>query len=281
MSVFITSENLIKDLNFKQRLGVKADLIDEVLDVINQASEKFKEKPETGIKTENEQLFIGPFGGGLKKDDPCCNDTSEAQINLKIFLTTNNIDTAIAAVKHNIKHLELTQIDSLILAVPLISASHVSIGSVKDEDLSQGSDDLKNSVSGIIDLWNALAKEFVQDSKTVLNLGLCDLDTKVFKAIFDKAEIKPSSVQVNLKTCCTVPPDLQGFAKENNIKLHTHSDPLEVLDAGFQSKLPTFQDPQSNDTFHLDPLWMVKMQSFIKARGVLADKRYVIAFNRK
>jgi hypothetical protein len=36
-------------------------------------------------------------------------------------------------------------------------------------------------------------------------------------------------MQVNLKSCCTVPPNLQSFAKEKGIKLHTHCDPMAVL----------------------------------------------------
>ena len=54
----------------------------------------------------------------------------------------------------------------------------------------------ESSVSAMINLWNSLAKNFVSDEKVVNNLGLCDLDVGVFKRLYDQAEIKPSSVQV-------------------------------------------------------------------------------------
>ena len=42
--------------------------------------------------------------------------------------------------------------------------------------------------------------------------------------------------KVNLKSCCTVPPDLQAFAKEKSIKLHTHSDPVDPLGEEFSKR---------------------------------------------
>lgn len=38
-------------------------------------------------------------------------------------------------------------------------------------------------------------------------------------------QVKPSSNQVNLASCCVMPPDLTAFAKEFDIQLLTHSDP--------------------------------------------------------
>ena len=37
--------------------------------------------------------------------------------------------------------------------------------------------------------------------------------------------MKPSSNQVNLASCCVMPPDLTAFAKEFDIQLLTHNDP--------------------------------------------------------
>jgi hypothetical protein len=57
-TVYVTSENLIKDLAFKQRLGLKADLIDEALAVVEHALEKFND-PELhakGVQTEGKEV---------------------------------------------------------------------------------------------------------------------------------------------------------------------------------------------------------------------------------
>ena len=41
-----------------------------------------------------------------------------------------------------------------------------------------------------------LGKEFVMDEKRIQNLGFCDLDTAIFKQLYNQAEVKPTSVQV-------------------------------------------------------------------------------------
>ena len=43
----------------------------------------------------------------------------------------------------------------------------------------------------------------------------------VFLLLF---QVKPCIVQINLAICCVVPPDLQEYAKENDILLLTHND---------------------------------------------------------
>lgn len=46
--------------------------------------------------------------------------------------------------------------------------------------------------------------------------------------LFHAMKIKPSSNQVNLASCCVMPPDLTAFAKEFDIQLLTHNDPKGV-----------------------------------------------------
>ena len=78
--------------------------------------------------------------------------------------------------------------------------------------------------------------------------GLSDLNPPTFFNIYEAAEIKPTSVQVNnilrpfkdslviklrgqvnLKSCCVVPEELSLFVKEKGVTLLTHSDPSEIL----------------------------------------------------
>ncbi len=73
---------------------------------------------------------------------------------------------------------------------------------------------------------------------------------------------------------------VKEFAKENGIKLHTHADPVGILDENFKLKLPKLQLTGEVEGTALNPTWLVKMQSFIKSRGVLADKRLVASFER-
>lgn len=53
-------------------------------------------------------------------------------------------------------------------------------------------------------------------------------------------QVKPSSNQVNLASCCVMPPDLTAFAKQFDIQLLTHNDPkgkacLNKLTENFRS----------------------------------------------
>ena len=47
----------------------------------------------------------------------------------------------------------------------------------------------------MLNLWNSLSKMECVDS-----LGLCDLETDIFKKIYNKADIKPKNVQVSRRT---------------------------------------------------------------------------------
>jgi len=82
MTVFITSENLIKDLEFKKEVGIKADLTDEVnifnvfdkfttladidvfqtfsevLAVVNNALKRFHENPQLDSINGNEEVIV-------------------------------------------------------------------------------------------------------------------------------------------------------------------------------------------------------------------------------
>ena len=45
----------------------------------------------------------------------------------------------------------------------------------------------------MISLWNCLSK-----MKSVESLGLCDVETDIFKKIYNEVQIKPKNVQVNI-----------------------------------------------------------------------------------
>lgn len=73
-------------------------------------------------------------------------------------------------------------------------------------------------------IWKTLEK-LVLNGK-VLQIGVADVEETIFKSIYEWAKIKPSIIQINLATCCVVPPTLQSFCKENDVQLLTHSDPI-------------------------------------------------------
>ena len=74
-----------------------------------------------------------------------------------------------------------------------------------------------------------------------------------------------------------VPPELKEFASINKIKLLTHSDSPEILGDSFCSGINEGND---NEAKKWTPLWIIRFQAFKKLRGVLQDKRYMIALKR-
>lgn len=72
--------------------------------------------------------------------------------------------------------------------------------------------------------WLVLENQF--QAGKIRMIGLSDVDTQLFMKIYDLAEVKPGIVQINLATCCVVPPELAEFCKLKGIQLLTHSDPL-------------------------------------------------------
>ena len=84
-----------------------------------------------------------------------------------------------------------------------------------------------------------------------------------------------SFFQVNLQSCCVVPPELVEFAKNNGITINTHSDPEVLL--------------SDNDLSHILPSdlsgtkvdWIARYIIMDQKRGVLKVKRYLICLARK
>merc|ERR1711976_362527 len=245
MTSFLASTNLITDLKFKQKVGVKADAHVEALAVINQDN------------IEEQNLRIVP------------EDREELQINAKLFLKSFKPDLALEALEILKEALGVDKIDSLTLTVPAEGIDWIGIGAHSvNEDVNETSakneDPKRQSICKKMKLlWKELTEKLEND---VTTLGLCDLETDVFFNLFNEATIKPANFQVNLKSCCVVPPDLQNFSKEHKIKLNTHADPPTVL-------TPDFMQNIQGD---LNPQWIIRYQLFIKSRGVLQDKRYLI-----
>lgn len=65
----------------------------------------------------------------------------------------------------------------------------------------------------------------IEITERILQLGVSDLEEECFKRLHASSEIRPSIIQINLSSCCVVPPGLQAFCKDNDVQLLTHSDP--------------------------------------------------------
>ncbi|XP_065348746.1 glutamate--cysteine ligase regulatory subunit [Cloeon dipterum] len=113
--------------------------------------------------------------------------------------------------------------------------------------------------------WRQIESEI--ESGRILSAGVSDIDTESFVALHTNAKVKPGIVQINLATCCVVPPALQSFAKENNVQLLTHNDPIDLLPEEAVTEI--FGDGWSLG-------WVLRSQVHVKCRGVLASKGFIV-----
>ncbi|XP_035229983.1 glutamate--cysteine ligase regulatory subunit-like [Stegodyphus dumicola] len=115
------------------------------------------------------------------------------------------------------KDLDVSVIDSLILSLPPPpNAETLTLAHIKP-------------------LWKVL-EQLVHDGK-VVTIGISDLDTHQLAELYDWTEVKPSVNQVNLESCCVMPPEMTAFARANDIQLLTHNDPKDLLPKTLQPKI--------------------------------------------
>ncbi|KAL1501527.1 hypothetical protein ABEB36_006832 [Hypothenemus hampei] len=177
------------------------------------------------------------------------NNIDDLKIGIKIFLTECNEDNLKEALEIALKQQ---------LNVASVADVIVSFKKELQEDKRDNLDEIKR-------IWKFL-EGYVQMG-TVGELGIADIEEATFKELFEWSKVKPSIIQINLATCCVVPPTLQSFCKEKDIKLFTHSDSSDILPS--QSIEEIFNKP-------LILQWAVRFTVHIKCRGVLTIKGYCL-----
>lgn len=144
-------------------------------------------------------------------------DRSKLKLSVKLFLFPemfNHGETHLQSITNEAfesicKILNVTYIDNLIL-------------SVQTNETDQVIPKLKS-------VWNSYESLIMKENKKILSLGSSDLDGDQLRELFESSQIKPSSSQINLDSCCDIPADLSSFAKNNSIQLLTHNDPSGKL----------------------------------------------------
>ncbi|XP_052744513.1 glutamate--cysteine ligase regulatory subunit [Bicyclus anynana] len=120
---------------------------------------------------------------------------------------------------------------------------------------------------GIKTLW-AVLEDYVKNGR-VQQLGVADVGGGCLRKLHAWALVKPTIAQINLASCCVVPPSLHAFCKANDVQLLTHADPPDLLSVAAAKTLLDAGIGCNN----LD--WCARYQVHIKCRGVLALKGYV------
>lgn len=177
-------------------------------------------------------------------------DRKDLKITVKIFISSPNVDSLKEALDQAFEALCTETIESLVIAYKSAESPEDMLSSLKK-------------------IW-AVIEEYVRANK-LFSVGLSDINTNTFIELFQWADIKPNIVQINLATCCVVPPALQEFTKENDIQLLTHSDPCQILPQEVLENI-------FGSNAYLQ--WLIRYQIHLKCRGILSSKGYLLRINK-
>jgi len=223
---------------------------EELIEAINLTIKDYKEVRNLHNGTGLDQLLItrtnDDFYTKIVEQD-----ITDLKIGLKIFLSSDDPCFLREAIEKALDALNVPSIQNVIIAY-------------KSLQIENSHDEIKK----LQDIWRVL-EDYVQ-LKKVQQIGLADVEESTFRKIYEWSSAKPSIVQINLATCCVVPPTLQAFCKDNDIQLLTHSDPADILPKASCEEI--FGKP-----FKLN--WAVRYSIHIKCRGVLTTKGYLISIN--
>ncbi|XP_029001794.1 glutamate--cysteine ligase regulatory subunit [Betta splendens] len=183
-------------------------------------------------------------------------EREEVKVSVKLFLCEPVQSSIRDAVELACQTLAVSQVDSVIIAPP---------GPLEGDNLN---------LVHLQPAWEEL--EALVRSQRIVAIGTSDLDKDLLEELYNWAQVKPSSNQVNLASCCVMPPDLTAFAKEFDIQLLTHNDPKELLSAA------TFQEAMQEGTQDLNIAdwrmeWVLRYSVIVKSRGIIKSKGYLVS----
>ncbi|XP_076845793.1 glutamate--cysteine ligase regulatory subunit [Brachyhypopomus gauderio] len=182
-------------------------------------------------------------------------ERDELKVSVKLFLGESDCPSIRYAVDMACVSLGVSQLDSVIIAPPPLS---------EGESLT---------LVHLQPMWAEL-EGLVQDQKAAA-IGTSDLDKTLLEQLYNWAQVKPSSNQVNLASCCVMPPDLTAFAKEFDIQLLTHNDSRELISAvGFQEAVQESCHSLQGADWRLE--WVLRYSIIVKSRGIIKAKGYLV-----
>eukprot|EP00074_Homo_sapiens_P082259 XP_016856546.1 glutamate--cysteine ligase regulatory subunit isoform X2 [Homo sapiens] len=166
-----------------------------------------KKCPSTHSEEEFPDVLECTVSHAVEKINP--DEREEMKVSAKLFIVESNSSSSTrSAVDMACSVLGVAQLDSVIIASPPIE------------------DGVNLSLEHLQPYWEEL--ENLVQSKKIVAIGTSDLDKTQLEQLYQWAQVKPNSNQVNLASCCVMPPDLTAFAKQFDIQLLTHNDPKET-----------------------------------------------------
>merc|ERR1719414_2574412 len=247
----VSSENLVTNRKHREKWGAKIDSMREALIVTQQSIEKINNgdlSKNTATADDDVMVAVGPFEDAL----PDISQTSRVegkeanadtvQLTVKLFLRENDREVAKQAIHQVEKMLRTEHIHNVYVTVPASDVQFIGMSAHSEDEvvvssLSEGEAELSDGAArglrqdqeedddildperekyamDLADLWNDLSK-----IKAVESLGLCDVETDVFKRIYQEAHKKTEkrSSQLEELLCCAA--SIKQFAATKKIKL--------------------------------------------------------------
>ncbi|XP_077390638.1 glutamate--cysteine ligase regulatory subunit [Festucalex cinctus] len=183
-------------------------------------------------------------------------EREELKVSAKLFLFESGQSSIGDAVEMACRTLAVSQLDSVIIAPRKLLADDVQ------------------TLAPLQPAWEEL--EALVRSQRIAAIGTSDLDKDLLEQLYNWAQVKPSSNQVNLASCCVMPPELTAFAKEFDIQLLTHNDPTELISAA------TFQEAMQEGTQNVSAAdwrleWLLRYSIIVKSRGIIKAMGYLFS----
>ncbi|XP_026750497.2 glutamate--cysteine ligase regulatory subunit [Galleria mellonella] len=230
-------------------------------DVQNKMAEEERKNLKIGVK-----IFI---------NEDSTSSLTECLENVFTALHTEYIDNVILAYNPDILHINEATDETNLKSTHATKASPISQGSniarMPSTELEADSEaDARKCeaiLPGIKVLW-AVLEDYVKQGR-VHQLGVADVGGGCLRRLHAWAHVRPAIAQINLASCCVVPPALHEFCRANDVQLLTHGDPPDLLSL---AAVKTLSDAGVGCN-NLD--WCARYQVHIKCRGVLALKGYV------
>lgn len=183
-------------------------------------------------------------------------EREEVKVSVKLFLCESLQSSITDAVEMACRTLAVSQLDSVIIAPP---------GPLESDG---------QTLADLQPAWEEL--ETLVRSQRIAAIGTSDLDKDLLEQLYNWAQVKPSSNQVNLASCCVMPPDLTAFAKEFDIQLLTHNDPKELMSAAtFKEALKEGAQELNIADWRLE--WVLRYSIIVKSRGIIKSKGYLVS----
>ncbi|XP_037057855.1 glutamate--cysteine ligase regulatory subunit-like [Peromyscus leucopus] len=239
---------------------------EELRDCIQKTLNEWSSQISPDLIREFPDVLECTVSHALEKINP--DEREEMKVSAKLFIVGSNSSSSTrSAVDMGKQKFIFFIITDFVLVLGVAQLDSVIIASPPIED------GVNLSLEHLQPYWEEL--ENLVQSKKIVAIGTSDLDKTQLEQLYQWAQVKPNSNQVNLASCCVMPPDLTAFAKKFDIQLLTHNDPKELLsEASFQEALSgKHPDIEAQEWV---PLWLLRVLCHRESRGIIKSKGYIL-----